>query len=182
MFSPFRFFVFALVGSVWLLWPAAAGAAATVTDKSAAGELVFWNSVKESTDPADIKVYIDEFPNGMFIDPAIARYEQMTGQRLASLPEQDETVAPPETTPPVAKKKATAKKKVIAKKKAVTKQKVAKKKRAVKSKKIARVERRQPVRTKALVKKRSTCTSGVIRNGKCIVLGGGGSGGGGGWN
>ena len=55
-------------------------------DKSTVGELAYWNAVKDSTNPDDVKSYIDQFPNGMFFDPAAHRYQELTGKRIVSLP------------------------------------------------------------------------------------------------
>jgi hypothetical protein len=151
--------------------------AVTVTDKSAVGELAFWNSVKESANPEDLKTYIDEFPNGMFIDPAVARYHTLTGQRLASAPQVDEAeqVPPAYETQPVVAKKPALKKKTSSVRKPTGVAKTATAKKLGASKRV------------------SNCRFGVDKNGKCIVRtavkkkkraadGGGGGPGGGGWN
>jgi hypothetical protein len=158
---------------------AAAAQAATVTDRSAVGELAFWNSVKDTGNASDIKIYIDEFPNGMFIDPAVQRYGELTGQKLASLPEENEVQAVEPAKPVMSKPKTATKKQIF--------------KRPFAGKKKA---------GKPAVTGRSTCKSGVVKNGKCLTSvavkkkqvirsgndtsshggGGGDSGNGGGWN
>ena len=189
MISSIRRLFFAVLT---LLAVSLSASAAIITDKSAIGELTFWNSIKESVNPEDIRTYIDEFPNGMFIDPAMARYEQMTGKRLASIPapesEAEQAGAGPKklTVLPVAKKKVVTRKK------------------SVKTKKVASVVRANPVRKKTAVARTVTCKNGTVKNGKCIAGlparkkaivkannesngsgggngGGSGSGGGGGW-
>jgi hypothetical protein len=49
------------------------------SDTSAAGELAFWNSIKTSDNPADFEVYLQTFPDGMFLDVANARYQALGG-------------------------------------------------------------------------------------------------------
>jgi hypothetical protein len=127
--------------------------AVTVTDKSAVGELAFWNSVKESANPEDLKTYIDEFPNGMFFDPAVARYQNLTGQRLASVPQVDEAeqVLPTNKTQPVVTKKPALKKKTSSARKPTGVAKTATAKKLGAGKRV------------------SNCRFGVDKNGKCIV-------------
>ena len=52
----------------------------TITDKSAVGELAYWNAIKESQDPEMFRAYLDNFPNGMFADPAMTRYQELAGK------------------------------------------------------------------------------------------------------
>lgn len=54
---------------------------AVVSDKSATGELAFWNSIKDSGNPADFRTYLENFPDGMFFDPALERFERAGGRR-----------------------------------------------------------------------------------------------------
>jgi hypothetical protein len=51
----------------------------TITDKSPTGELTFWNSVKDSPDVLGFKTYLENFPNGMFYDLALAKYKALGG-------------------------------------------------------------------------------------------------------
>ncbi len=51
----------------------------TVTDKSPTGELTFWNGIKDSNDVASFKTYLKNFPNGMFYDLALAKYQALGG-------------------------------------------------------------------------------------------------------
>src|SRR4051794_2745154 len=60
--------------------PTAAGDNATmVVDKSPAGELTLWNSIKDSQNADDFQTYLDNFPDGMFVDPAKDRYQALSG-------------------------------------------------------------------------------------------------------
>jgi len=56
-----------------------------ILDRSSGGELAFWNSIKQSTDANSFLAYITNFPNGMFVDPAIEKYRSLCGN-VASLP------------------------------------------------------------------------------------------------
>jgi hypothetical protein len=73
------------------------------SDTSAAGELAFWNSIKTSDNPADFEVYLQTFPDGMFLDVANARYQALGGTV--------ETVDTPE--PPKKLKQAPQVKKLV---------------------------------------------------------------------
>jgi hypothetical protein len=52
-----------------------------LTDKSVTAELAFWNSIKDSKDAKDFKTYLENFPNGMFFDPALQKFEQTGGNK-----------------------------------------------------------------------------------------------------
>jgi len=54
-------------------------AAPTITDKSPTGELTYWNSVKDTTDVSNFKAYLENFPNGMFYDLALAKFTSLGG-------------------------------------------------------------------------------------------------------
>jgi hypothetical protein len=54
-------------------------------------ELAFWNSIRDSRDPAGFKDYLTRFPDGVFAD--LAR------NRLAALAAPDDTRTPPPTSP-----------------------------------------------------------------------------------
>jgi hypothetical protein len=51
----------------------------TVTDQSPTGELTYWNGIKDSNDLASFKTYLKNFPNGMFYDVALAKYQALGG-------------------------------------------------------------------------------------------------------
>jgi hypothetical protein len=50
------------------------------TDSSA--EITFWNSVKDSRNPAEIAAYLDKFPNGTFAPLAKIRLESLRPKTL----------------------------------------------------------------------------------------------------
>lgn len=52
-----------------------------LADKSVAAELAFWNSIKDSNNASDFKTYLENFPNGMFFDPAMQKFEQAGGNK-----------------------------------------------------------------------------------------------------
>lgn len=51
----------------------------SVTDQSPTGELTFWNGIKDSNDVGSFKNYLKNFPNGMFYDIALAKYQALGG-------------------------------------------------------------------------------------------------------
>ena len=61
--------------------PAPALSAPVLVDKTPAGEIAFWNSVKDSTDPSEFRTYLENFPNGMFFDPALSKFDEHKGDR-----------------------------------------------------------------------------------------------------
>ncbi|HJZ80185.1 MAG TPA: hypothetical protein VKD91_07560, partial [Pyrinomonadaceae bacterium] len=64
--------------------------------KTAADEIAFWNSIKDSTDPADFKAYLEQYPNGKFVTLAknhLARLE-------AAQPKATSTPAPSSSPSP----------------------------------------------------------------------------------
>ena len=60
-------------------------------------EVVFWESVRESTDPSDIQAYLDRYPAG-----AYASLAQNSLKRLAPSPPSDIAPSPPSNNEPVA--------------------------------------------------------------------------------
>jgi serine/threonine-protein kinase len=44
-------------------------------------ETEFWNEVKDSTDPEDIKLYIDQFPKGAFVELARERVAELSAKK-----------------------------------------------------------------------------------------------------
>ena len=67
---------------------------------TAANERVFWNSIKDSTDPADFKEYLEKYPNGQFVG--------LAQRRLAALT----NVAAPKSTPDTSSPANTSKTKL----------------------------------------------------------------------
>jgi hypothetical protein len=51
-------------------------------------EEMFWNSIKDSRNPADFQDYLTRFPRGMFATLAQARYEALRNERAALAPPQ----------------------------------------------------------------------------------------------
>ena len=106
---------------------------------SPADELKMWNGLKTSTNADDFYKYLELFPNGMFFDPAKAKYETLSGKTyvapqgagqpatLASIPEEPVTPSTTETQPPQVKKKVVKKAARKVAKKKVAKRKAAKK-------------------------------------------------------
>jgi len=48
----------------------------TPSRNASATELAFWDSIKNSTDPEDLKLYIKKYPSGAFVELANARLER----------------------------------------------------------------------------------------------------------
>ena len=66
-------------------------------------ELAFWQSVKDSADPADFQDYLAQFPGGTFARLARRRLEDLKRQKAAALvpPGQTPSAAPPAVRPVV---------------------------------------------------------------------------------
>ncbi len=154
-----------------------------VADKSAAGELAFWNQIKDSQNPADFKSYLLNFPDGMFVDPALRKFEQAGGQK-SDLPPlvtakdaaEDMPAKSEQVEVPV---KAKAKKvvKIKTKKTAKVGQSKKKYKRIVRSKvsskarKVAHSKSRKVRSGVGLAQPASLrCKSGRIVNGRCATV------------
>jgi hypothetical protein len=48
-----------------------------------AAEVVFWNRVRDSTNPDELKAYLEAYPNGAFAQTARARLQQLAPISLA---------------------------------------------------------------------------------------------------
>lgn len=188
----------------------AQAAAPPVTDTSAAGELAYWNLVKDSDDPADLAHYLEAFPNGMFAAPAGQRYQALTGKAFeagsAVTPPATEASSTPTAEPePVVTKKASASgkkvkqksasKKSVSRKANVTKVKKSRsaeaKKQATRSAKIAAKpvkKKRKAVAASSAAKPKTSCsgsyssTCAPAKKKKTILIDASKSGNGGGWN
>ena len=57
--------------------PSSAGSDPNVKESEAEKE--FWNDVKDSDDPEDLKLYIAQFPRGVFVQQAKSRIEELGG-------------------------------------------------------------------------------------------------------
>ena len=141
-----------------------------ITDKSPAGELSYWNGIKDTTDVLNFKAYLENFPNGMFYDLALTKYNSLGGSVTDLKPVAKEVMTPENSgnTKPklvVAKKKPSS----ITRKKTVTHKK----------KKKPRI-----YFAKKTVYKNTVIHPKVVKRRKPVVdpSGGGGGGGGGGWN
>jgi serine/threonine protein kinase len=63
--------------------PEAPGESPAMPRASAVGteaETEFWNEVKDSRDPEDIKLYIEQFPGGVFVEQAKRKVAELTGK------------------------------------------------------------------------------------------------------
>lgn len=100
--------------------PAFADNHVTLSDLSPGAELAFWNKIKESGDNADFSTYLQNFPNGMFYDLALVKFQALGGNpsNLRGLPvavpaEKPADVKPVNTVRKVVKK---TNKKIVRKK------------------------------------------------------------------
>ncbi len=142
--------------------------ALTVTDKSPAGELTLWNGIKDSTDVSSFKTYLENFPNGMFYDLALAKYNSLGGSVADLKPVTKENVTPDNSGNAKPKLILSKKKPPLVKKNKTITHKKKKKPRVHVVKKTAY----QNTVTHPKLKKRR----------KPIVAPNGGGGGGGGWS
>lgn len=74
--------------------PAAAPSSATPAKGPDAIEMAFWDSVKDSRNPAEFRAYLSKYPNGAFADVARLRESQLAPAVAARAPE-----APPLADP-----------------------------------------------------------------------------------
>jgi uncharacterized caspase-like protein/uncharacterized protein YgiM (DUF1202 family) len=93
-----------LIGEVVLAArPNAAAGAAAAGSLGAGGisnEAVFWESIKDSVDPALFQAYLKKYPNGDFVDLAQARLAVLKPTQTAALtPEMQPGAATPTSTP-----------------------------------------------------------------------------------
>ncbi len=154
----------------------------TVTDQSPTGELTFWNGIKDSNDVANFKTYLKNFPNGMFYDVALAKYQALGGNISDVKPAINSNVNPkasvktisPGTSSPSKVKEIFAKKQTAQKK--VVRYKAQKRAQVHIVKRTSR--KHVAIKSKYIVKRKS---SAPTREGGGGGGGGGGSGGGGNW-
>ena len=52
-------------------------------------EMAFWNSIKDSSEPADYRAYLQAYPGGSFAELARVRAERPSSTQLAALPSQE---------------------------------------------------------------------------------------------
>ena len=75
-------------------------AAASATPAgSSAQENLFWQSIMNSTDPAEFEAYLQQFPNGVFSGLAEARLAGLRGSRVSAAPAGAGTIATGDTRP-----------------------------------------------------------------------------------
>ncbi|MCA3262125.1 MAG: caspase family protein, partial [Telmatospirillum sp.] len=97
-----------LTGDFYFQPPVAVAAPAPVIVPPLDREAIFWDSVKLSNDPAELRAYLDAFPNGMFAGIARARVASLETARqsqvaaVSAVPAQAPTSAPAAAAPVVA--------------------------------------------------------------------------------
>lgn len=88
IFTMFNFLKFApivvaaiILGIAFSLSPAFAQESfgTIVMDTSPTGELTYWKGIKDTNDVANFKTYLENFPNGMFYDVALAKFKSLGG-------------------------------------------------------------------------------------------------------
>jgi peptidoglycan hydrolase-like protein with peptidoglycan-binding domain len=88
-----RFALSAIVLGLGLAIGSALAPPASAQAPSEAAETAFWDSVKDSRDPAEIRTYLEKFPNGIFAPLARIRLRNLEAPKAA-------TPAPATSTPP----------------------------------------------------------------------------------
>lgn len=63
---------------------AAAPVSAAAASDAGAYELTYWNSVKDARNPAEIKAYLDKYPNGAFAELAQLKYKELRDAAAAA--------------------------------------------------------------------------------------------------
>jgi uncharacterized protein YgiM (DUF1202 family) len=59
-------------------------AAASAEEEALKNEKAHWDSVKDSNDPEEIKLYLAKYPNGYFVDLAKAKHDELNGAAKAA--------------------------------------------------------------------------------------------------
>ena len=86
-----------VAGSFHVVAPQSAEPAQVSGATDPAIELAFWDAIKDSSDPADFKAYLDQFPNGAFVSLArirIARLSDGAAQPVTPAPAAAPMVGP----------------------------------------------------------------------------------------
>lgn len=73
---------------------------APVNDK--AMELAFWDSVRDSDDPAAVQAYLDQYPNGAFAALARLRLAKLKARAASPKPKAERALTPPQPPAPAA--------------------------------------------------------------------------------
>jgi len=165
-FLPQRFLILAfLMGMGLAAMPQSAPAEeATQQALSPADELKMWNDIKSSSDPAAYEKYLMLFPNGMFFDPAKAKWEQLSGKTYVggatATPAQPQTAstgtAASQPEPVVVKNKPLKKSATsLTKKKRTGKTAKLKSKKKVASNKVLKCKKPDGTKIKCLAKKKT---------------------------
>jgi hypothetical protein len=95
-----------VIGEFYFLPPSGAAAPATSSPSSQEMDLVYWNSIKDSRNPAMFRAYLNRFPNGTFKELAeiqMKSLEQPAGNTKAELPSAQTAPAPNSIAAPAAK-------------------------------------------------------------------------------
>jgi hypothetical protein len=140
-----------------------------VTDTSPAGELTYWNGIKDTSDVLNFKAYLENFPNGMFYDLALAKYNSLGGSVTDLKPIAKDSVTPANSGNAKPKLVLTKKKPSVVARKKVASNKIKKKPRKHVVKKVAS---KYTVAHPKVIKKRK----------KILNRPDGSGGGGGGWH
>jgi hypothetical protein len=74
------------VGALLLALAALLGAEAGSAHAQSAGEIAFWNRVRDTTNPSEMRAYLEAYPNGAFADMARARLKDLEPLRLQPAP------------------------------------------------------------------------------------------------
>ena len=91
-------------GDFVFVLPRAASGPAASSDTGTAAEVVFWQSIQSSTNPAMFEEFLRQFPSGRFAGLAKIKLEEFKGAQTASLPPAQAPAAerqPEITAPPV---------------------------------------------------------------------------------
>ena len=175
-----------VVAAAFAATPAAAqqSPATAVTDKSPTGELSYWNGIKDTSDVLNFKSYLENFPNGMFYDLALAKYTSLGGSVIDLKPIAKDSVTPDNSGKAKSKLVLTKKKPSPTVRKKVVTHKIKKKppvhvvKKTDYKKTVARTKVIKP-RKPVFIPPEGAGGGGGGRGGG---RGGGGGGGGGGWS
>ena len=68
------------------------------TDDAAANERTFWETIRDSSDPADFQAYLSKYPNGEFAALARNKLRRLEGTKAAASPTPARSEATPATT------------------------------------------------------------------------------------
>jgi hypothetical protein len=72
------------VGALVVALAALLGAEAVPARAQSPGEIAFWNRVRDTTNPGEMRAYLEAYPNGAFADMARARLKVLEPLRPQS--------------------------------------------------------------------------------------------------